>query len=178
MVKNSFIEFQCVPATYVTENKDIYFDIYTCKVSCPLSLPFLNLPICQSELKYLSLYCKLFIFAWQLYLHIWVHELTLRLPGSCVVVYLIVNMFIFSQWPDHYLLFSANQMQEKDHILLPRIYSITNTKLLMSDTGIQCYAEYQQIQGTDIKIQYLFMLDVFLYTTIPPTHFIHSTSSY
>ena len=48
--------------------KDNYLDIYTCQVPCTLFLPLLNLPICQSELKYLWLYCKLFILAWQLYL--------------------------------------------------------------------------------------------------------------
>ena len=61
--------------TAVTENKENYLEIYTYQVSCPLSLPLLNIPNCQSVLKYLPLYCILFIFAWQLYLHIWVHEL-------------------------------------------------------------------------------------------------------
>ena len=77
MVKNSFIEKTYVVGThwnclieaipmctyniknYVTGNKDNYLDIYTCQVSCPLSLPLFNFPNCQSELKYLSLYCKL-----------------------------------------------------------------------------------------------------------------------
>ena len=81
MVKNSFIEktyvvgtlhigiasmrqFQCVPTTYVTENEEEnYLEIYIFQVSCPLSLPLLNIPNCQSVLKFLSLYCKLFIFA-------------------------------------------------------------------------------------------------------------------
>ena len=53
MVKNSYIEktyvvgtyaskrqFQCVPTTYVTENKEEnYFEIYIFQVSCLLSLP-------------------------------------------------------------------------------------------------------------------------------------------
>ena len=33
------------------------------EVSCPLSLPLLKIPNCQSVLKFLSLHCKLFIFA-------------------------------------------------------------------------------------------------------------------
>ena len=53
MVRNSFIEktfckvhievasmrqFHCVPATYITENKeDNYLEIYIFQVSCPLS---------------------------------------------------------------------------------------------------------------------------------------------
>ena len=37
--------------------------MYIFKVSCPLSLHLLNIPNCQSVLKFLSLYCKL------LYLH-------------------------------------------------------------------------------------------------------------
>ena len=54
--------FQCVPTTYVTENKEEnYLDIYTYQVSCSLSLRFLNIPNCQSVLKYLLLYGKLFI---------------------------------------------------------------------------------------------------------------------
>ena len=69
MVKSSFIEktyyvvathwnasmrqFQCVATTYVTENKENFLEIYIFQVSCPLTLPLLNLPICQSELKYL-----------------------------------------------------------------------------------------------------------------------------
>ena len=47
------------------------------QVSCPLSLPLLNFPNCKSVLKYLSLYHKLFIFVWQLYLQIRIHELPL-----------------------------------------------------------------------------------------------------
>ena len=58
---------------YVTEIKETYFEIYTkqglCqlalllkKVSCQLALPLLNISNCQSVLKYLSLYGKLFIF--------------------------------------------------------------------------------------------------------------------
>ena len=63
--------YVCVPATYVTENKEENFlEIYVFQVSCPLSLPLLKIPNCQSVLKILSLYCKLFIFAWQLYLQI------------------------------------------------------------------------------------------------------------
>ena len=72
IVKNSFIEktyvvkvhigiatfrqFQRVPTTYVTENKEEnYLEIYIFQVSCPLSLPLLNIPNCQSVLKFLSL---------------------------------------------------------------------------------------------------------------------------
>ena len=55
-------QFQCVPTTYVTEIKEIYFEIYTKQESCPLALPLLNISNCQSVLKYLSLYSKLFIF--------------------------------------------------------------------------------------------------------------------
>ena len=71
MVKNSFIEKTyvvgihwnclCESTTYVTENKENYLEIYSYQVSCPLSLPLLNIPNCQSVLKFLSLYCKLFI---------------------------------------------------------------------------------------------------------------------
>ena len=57
-------QFQCVPTTSVTENKEEnYLEIYIFKVSCPLSLPLFNIPNCKSVLKFLSLYCKLFIFA-------------------------------------------------------------------------------------------------------------------
>ena len=74
----SMRQFQCVPTTYVAENKEeIYLDIYTFQVSSPLSSPLLNIPNCQSVLKFLSLYCKLIMSAWQLYLQIRVHELPL-----------------------------------------------------------------------------------------------------
>ena len=64
--------------TYVTENKEEnYLEIYIFQVACPLSLHRLNIPNCQSASKFLSLYYKLFIFAWQLYLQIQVHELPL-----------------------------------------------------------------------------------------------------
>ena len=82
MVKNPFIEktyvedthwnclIEAIPMctynmiSYVTENKEEnYLEIYIFQVSCPLSLPFLIIPNCQSVLKFLSLYCKLFIFA-------------------------------------------------------------------------------------------------------------------
>ena len=69
---------QCVPTAYVTKNKEEnYLQIYIFQVSCPLSLPLLNTPKCQSVLKFLSFYCQLFIFAWQLHVHlqILVHEL-------------------------------------------------------------------------------------------------------
>ena len=56
-------QFQCVPTTYVTENKEENcLEIYIFQVSCPLSLPLLNIQNCQSVLKFLS-NCKL------LYLH-------------------------------------------------------------------------------------------------------------
>ena len=80
MVKNSFLEKTCVVGThsnclieaipmctyhtYVTEIKEEnYLEIYVFQVYCPLSLHLLNIPNCQSVLKFLSLYCKLFIFA-------------------------------------------------------------------------------------------------------------------
>ena len=79
MMKNSFIEKTCVVGThgnclieaipmctykYVTENKEEnYLEIYIFQVSCPLTLPLLNIPNFQSVLKFLSLYCKLVIFA-------------------------------------------------------------------------------------------------------------------
>ena len=59
MVKNSFIEktyavgthwnclieYLCVPTIYVTESKEEnYLEIYIFQVSCPLSLPLLNIP--------------------------------------------------------------------------------------------------------------------------------------
>ena len=73
-----FRQFQCVPTTYVTENKEEnYLEIYIFRVSCPLSLPLLNFPKCQIVLEYLSLHHKLFKFSLQLYLQIWVHELPL-----------------------------------------------------------------------------------------------------
>ena len=87
MVKNSFVfsvtyvvdthwQFQCVPTTYVTENKEAkYLEIYIFQVSCPLSLHLLNIPNSRSVLKLLSLYCK-----------IQVHELSFCQPGSCMVV--------------------------------------------------------------------------------------------
>ena len=55
-------QYQYVPTTYVTKNKEKYLEIYTFQVSCPLSLHLLNIPNCQSILKFLSLYCNLFIF--------------------------------------------------------------------------------------------------------------------
>ena len=55
MVKNSFIE-----KTYFTEKKkdENYLEVYIIIVSCPLSLPLLNIPNSQSQsvLKFLSLY--------------------------------------------------------------------------------------------------------------------------
>ena len=75
MVKNSFLEktyvvgthwncLICVPTTYVTENKEEnYLEIYIFQVSWPLSLPLLNILNCQSVLKFLSLFCKLYKFA-------------------------------------------------------------------------------------------------------------------
>ena len=68
-------QFRCVPTTYVTENKENYLEIYTKQVSRPLSSPLLKFQNCQSVLKFLSLYYKMFKFAWQLYLQIWVNEL-------------------------------------------------------------------------------------------------------
>ena len=72
MVKNLFIEktyvvgthWNCEPTTYVTENKEEnYLEVYIFQVSCPLPIPLSNIPNCQSVLKFLSLYCNLFIFA-------------------------------------------------------------------------------------------------------------------
>ena len=63
--KHSFIELTYVvgaPTSHVTEIKEIYFEIYTKQVSCPLALPLLNISNCQSVLKYISLYNKLFIY--------------------------------------------------------------------------------------------------------------------
>ena len=73
MVKNSFIEKTYVEGThwnclieaipmctyniYVTEIKEEnYLEIYIVQVSSPFSLPLLNIPNCQSVLKYLSLF--------------------------------------------------------------------------------------------------------------------------
>ena len=48
----------------VTEiEEENYLDFYIFHVSCPLSLPLLNIQNRQSVLKFLSFYCKLFIFA-------------------------------------------------------------------------------------------------------------------
>ena len=45
-------QFQCVPTTSVTENKEEpYLEIYIFQVSCPLSLPLFNIPNCQSVSK-------------------------------------------------------------------------------------------------------------------------------
>ena len=55
-------KFQYVPTTYAAEIKETNFEIYTEQVSCPLAVPLLNISNCQSVLKYLSLYGKLFIF--------------------------------------------------------------------------------------------------------------------
>ena len=80
MVKNSFIEKTlCCRYTlelahrgnsnvylqhYFNKNKEEnYLEIYVFQVSCPLSLPLFNIPNCQSVLKFLLLYGKLFIFA-------------------------------------------------------------------------------------------------------------------
>ena len=55
-----------VPTTYATENKKktiLKFTFIPSQVSSPLSLPLLNISNCQSVLKCLSLYCKLFMFA-------------------------------------------------------------------------------------------------------------------
>ena len=49
----SMRQIQCVPTKYVTEIKEIYFEIYTKQESCPLALPLLNTSNCQSVLKYL-----------------------------------------------------------------------------------------------------------------------------
>ena len=66
MGENSFIDahigiasmrqFQYVPTAYVTENKENFLEIYTFQVSCQLFLRLLNIPNCQSVLKYLLLY--------------------------------------------------------------------------------------------------------------------------
>ena len=34
------MQFQCVPTKYVTEIKEIYFEIYTKQASCPLTFLF------------------------------------------------------------------------------------------------------------------------------------------
>ena len=53
-----------VPTAYVTENKeDNYWGIFIFQVSCPLSFTLVNISNYQSVSKFLSLYCKLFIFA-------------------------------------------------------------------------------------------------------------------
>ena len=41
---------------YVTEIMETYFEIYTKQVSCPFGFPLLDISICLSVLKYLSLY--------------------------------------------------------------------------------------------------------------------------
>ena len=63
----SMMQFQCVPTTYLTENKETYFEIYTYQELYPLALHLkhLNLPI--SILKNMSLYSKLFISTRQLF---------------------------------------------------------------------------------------------------------------
>ena len=54
-------QFQCVPTAYGTEIKENYLEIYPFQVSCPLSLHLLELLNCQSVLKYMLRYCKLFV---------------------------------------------------------------------------------------------------------------------
>ena len=87
MVKNLFFEktYCCRYTLELTRrgNSNVYIQHMLLKirkktiiqVSCPLSSPLLNIPNCQSVLKFLSLYCKLFIFARQLYIEIRVHGL-------------------------------------------------------------------------------------------------------
>ena len=54
---NCLMQFQYVPTTYVTENKKINsLEIFIVQVSCPLSFPLLNIPNCQSVLKFLILF--------------------------------------------------------------------------------------------------------------------------
>ena len=48
-------QFHCVPKTYVTENEENYFEVYTYHVACTLSLPLLNISKFQFVRKYLSL---------------------------------------------------------------------------------------------------------------------------
>ena len=42
----SMRQFQCVPIKYVTEIKEAHFEIYTKQLSCPLTLPHLNISNC------------------------------------------------------------------------------------------------------------------------------------
>ena len=50
-------QFQCVPTTYVTEILETYFELYIYQEPRPLSLVgLLNIPNCQSVLKYLNVY--------------------------------------------------------------------------------------------------------------------------
>ena len=60
-------QFQCVPTAYVTGIKEAFSEIYTKKYHVHWLYSF-NISNCQSVLKYLSLYGKLFIFTWQLYI--------------------------------------------------------------------------------------------------------------
>ena len=63
-IEKNILSIHIVPTIYVTENKEEnYLEVYIFQVSCPLSLPLVNIPNCQSVLKFLSLYCKLFILA-------------------------------------------------------------------------------------------------------------------
>ena len=52
-------QFQCVPTTYVTQNKETYFEIYTKTSIMSISFPLLN---------NMSLYGKLFIFNYDSYI--------------------------------------------------------------------------------------------------------------
>ena len=56
-----------IATTYVTEIKETFFEMYIYQESCQLASPLQNISICQSVLKYLSLFGKMFIFTCQLY---------------------------------------------------------------------------------------------------------------
>ena len=44
-------QFQCVPTTYVTENKENFLEIYTYQVSCPLPLRLFKNPKLPVSIK-------------------------------------------------------------------------------------------------------------------------------
>ena len=119
------MQFQCVPTTYVTENKEEnYLKIYIFQISLPLSLPLINIPNCQSVLNFLSLYCKLSIFARQLYLKIYL--LTCYLRG-CYVLKCFVNNADHSFLTLKKLTFSCSDSEyfffQKQHSYNKKIYS-------------------------------------------------------
>ena len=116
----SMRQFQCVPITYVTEINETYFEIYTKQVSCPVTFLF-YISNCHSVLKYLYLYCKLFIFTCQIYITKFDFMIyALCLTGSCMVVS------------------SMNYFERTYNVCVNRQFLITNQRGLNAISVSQC----------------------------------------